>query len=69
MARCIQTSATQQIWPIRMGARKQGEMLCVLAFQDTEWLALHEASTATLGAPKECRVMSGASVSSLIEDE
>ena len=52
-----------------MDARQQGEMLCVLAFQDTEWLALHEASTATLGAPKECRVMSGASVSSLIEDE
>ena len=52
-----------------MEARQQGEMLCVLAFQDTEWLALYEASTGRLGAPEECRVMSGASVFSLIEDE
>ena len=57
--------APERIRPIRVAAKRQGEYLCALAFQELEWREIDNVDVDGLQVPDEYIITSGTPV---IED-
>ena len=57
--------APERIRPIRVAAKRQGEYLCALAFQELEWHEIDNVDVDCLQVPDEYIITSGTPV---IED-
>ena len=52
----------ERIRPIRVAARRQGEFLCALAYQELEWFAIDDVDAEGLEIPDEYVSASGTPV-------